>query len=42
MSKKSKTNSKTTVSPLMKTLATYMAGAAMILSPLLTARVKKN
>ncbi len=28
MSKKSKTNSKTTVSPLMKTLATYMAGAA--------------
>ena len=27
MSKKSKTNSKTTVSPLMKTLATYMAGA---------------
>ena len=28
MSKKSKTNSKTTVSPLMKTLATYMANAA--------------
>ncbi len=28
MSKKSKSNSKTTVSPLMKTLATYMAGAA--------------
>lgn len=28
MSKKSKSNSKTTVSPLMKTLATYMAAAA--------------
>ena len=28
MSKKSKSNPKTTVSPLMKTLATYMANAA--------------